>query len=311
MNNENGYIDHLVLEDGQRVEGDFFVDCTGFRALLIGDALGVGFEDWSHWLPNDSAIAVQTESIHPPAPYTRSLAHEAGWQWRIPLQHRMGNGIVYCGKYMDQEKALQTLLESVEGETLTEPNFIRFQTGARAKHWEKNCVAVGLSSGFMEPLESTSIHLIQRNVIRLLHMLPNDEVCQNDVDEFNKQAEIDMEQIKDFLILHYVANNREGEPFWDYVREMAIPESLRHRIDLFRKTGRIFRHNDELFAENSWVQVMMGQGIVPESYHPITTKMRDEEVSHFLKTLKDSVAATVDNLPSHSDYIAKYCPAEK
>ena len=307
----DGHIQGLLLEDGRFIDGDFFIDCTGFRALLIGKALGVGFDDWSHWLPNDSAIAVQTESIHPPAPYTRSVAHEAGWQWRIPLQHRMGNGIVYCSKYMEQEKALKTLLDTVEGDTLTDPNFIKFQTGGRSKHWEKNCVAVGLSSGFMEPLESTSIHLIQRNVLRLLHMLPDTKVWQSDVDEFNKQAEEDMNQIKDFLILHYVANNREGEPFWDYVRRMPIPDSLRHRIDLFKQTGRVFRHNDELFAENSWVQVMMGQGIIPESYHPITTKMRDDEVSYFLKTLKDSVAATVDNMPTHSDYIAKYCAADK
>lgn len=311
LRDQDGHIRGLLLEDGNFVEGDFFVDCTGFRALLIGKALGVEFEDWSHWLPNDSAIAVQTKSVSPPVPYTRSIAHEAGWQWRIPLQHRMGNGIVYCSEYIDQEKALETLLNSVDGDTLTEPNFIRFKTGARKRQWEKNCVAVGLSSGFMEPLESTSIHLIQRNVLRLLHMFPSHDIWQSDIDEFNRQSAEDMDQIKDFLILHYVANNREGEPFWDHVRNMNIPDTLRHRIDLFHQTGRVFRHNDELFSENSWVQVMMGQGIVPQSYHPIATKMRDDEVNYFLKSLRDNVANAVKNMPEHSQFVAQYCASDK
>ena len=216
-----------------------FIDCTGFRALLIGQALGTDYDDWSHYLPCDSAIAIQTQSVGPPIPYTRSIAHEAGWQWRIPLQHRTGNGIVYCSIFISLDEALQKISDSVEGEKLTDPNFIKFQTGARQKQWVKNCVAVGLSSGFMEPLESTSIHLIQRNILRLIQLMPNSEISQRDIDQFNKQAVWDMETIRDFLILHYVANERT-EPFWTHCREMPIPDSLQHKIELFRETGVCF-----------------------------------------------------------------------
>jgi tryptophan halogenase len=304
---ETGNIASITMEDGGEVPGDLFIDCTGFRALLIGQALGTDYDDWSHYLPCDSAIAIQTQSVGPPIPYTRSIAHEAGWQWRIPLQHRTGNGIVYCSKYISQDEALQKISDTVEGEKLTDPNFIKFRTGARQKQWVKNCVAVGLSSGFMEPLESTSIHLIQRNILRLIQLMPNSEISQRDIDQFNKQAEWDMETIRDFLILHYVANERT-EPFWTHCREMPIPDSLQHKIELFRETGRVFRENEELFAENSWIQVMMGQGIVPKAYHPLADKMSDKELEYFLSEIRSRVAKTVSSLPPHDTYVKQYCP---
>ena len=306
---ESGMIESLVLESGTVVEGDLFLDCTGFRALLIGQALHTGYDDWSHYLPCDAAIAIQTESVQPAVPYTRAIAHDAGWQWRIPLQHRTGNGLVYCSRYLERDVALQRLLGNVEGKTLTEPNFIRFQTGARRKQWARNCIAIGLSGGFMEPLESTSIHLIQRAILRLLRMMPGRIPSQRDIDEFNDQADTDMEQIRDFLILHYHATARRDSAFWRYCGTMPIPDSLAHKIALFRETGRVFRKNDELFAENSWVQVMMGQGILPQTHHPIVEKMRDEELDRFLSTLRKNVAQTVASLPDHHAYVTRYCAA--
>ncbi len=309
LDGESGNIAALVLDSGQRLEGDLFVDCTGFRALLIEGALHVGFDDWTHCLPCDSAIAVQTASVRPPIPYTRAIAHDAGWQWRIPLQHRQGNGIVYCSRYLEKDAALDRLFSTIEGERLTEPNFIRFTTGARRKQWHRNCVAVGLSGGFMEPLESTSIHLIQRAILRLIRMMPMGEVSERDVAEFNEQQHTDMLQVRDFLILHYKATERRDSPFWRQCGDMEIPESLTQKIELFRETGRVFRKNEELFAENSWVQVMMGQGIMPRAYHPIATKLSDKELDHLLSGLRDSVAKTVASLPEHQAYVASYCGA--
>ena len=309
LDSESGDIAALRLDSGKRIEGDLFVDCTGFRALLIGGALHVGYDDWTHWLPCDSAVAVQTESVREPIPYTRAIAHDAGWQWRIPLQHRQGNGIVYCSRYLDKDAAAERLLSSVEGKTLTDPNFIRFQTGARRKQWHRNCVAVGLSGGFMEPLESTSIHLIQRAVVRLIRMLPAGMIDQSDIDEFNDQQLTDMVQIRDFLILHYKATERGDSPFWRQCRDMDIPDSLQHKIDLFRQTGLVFRKNDELFVENSWIQVMMGQGIVPESYHPIATKLSDTELDNLLTNIRESVEKTVAGLPAHHAYVSQFCGA--
>lgn len=311
LKGENGHIAALKLDSGERLEGDLFVDCTGFRALLIEGALHVGFDDWTHYLPCDRAIAVQTASVQPPLPYTRAIAHDSGWQWRIPLQHRQGNGIVYCSRYLDQDAALERLLGSVEGEKLTEPNFIRFTTGARRKQWYRNCVAVGLSGGFMEPLESTSIHLIQRAILRIVRMLPLGEVCQHDVDEFNDQQLTDMVQIRDFLVLHYKVTDRRDSPFWRQCADMEVPETLAHKMDLFRETGRVFRKNEELFAENSWIQVMMGQGMMPKSHHPIAGKLSDEEMSRMLSGLRESVEKTVASLPHHEDYVARYCGAQQ
>lgn len=310
LDGTSGDIAALMLESGQRIEGDLFVDCTGFRALLIEGALKVGYDDWTHWLPCDSAIAIQTASVRPPVPYTRAIAHEAGWQWRIPLQHRQGNGIVYCSTWLDHETALEMLLSTVEGEKLVKPNPIRFRTGARRRQWHRNCVAVGLSGGFMEPLESTSIHLIQRAILRIVRMLPAGAISQRDIDEFNEQQLTDMDQIRDFLILHYKVTDRRDTPFWRHVAAMDVPDSLAHRIELFRETGRVFRKNEELFAENSWVQVMMGQGIMPQSHHPVAAKLRDEEMAHLLQTLREQVARTVAALPAHGEYVARYCGAQ-
>ncbi|GHH23651.1 tryptophan halogenase [Sphingomonas glacialis] len=307
LDGETGDVAALHLESGVVVEGDLFLDCTGFRALLIEQALHAGYDDWSHFLPCDSAIAVQTENVRPPVPYTRAMAHDAGWQWRIPLQHRTGNGIVYCSRYLDRDAALERLLGNVEGTVLTEPNNIRFVTGARRRQWHRNVVAIGLSGGFMEPLESTSIHLIQRAILRLIRMMPGGGISPRDVAEFNDQQFADMEQIRDFLILHYKATNRRDSPFWRQCAAMEVPESLAQKIALFRETGRVFRRNEELFAENSWVQVMLGQGIEPAAYHPIADKLPDEELARFLGKLRENVARTVAGLPSHADYVAQYC----
>jgi tryptophan 7-halogenase len=309
LDGESGDIAALVLDGGRRIEGDLFLDCTGFRALLMEQALHTGFDDWTHYLPCDAAIALQTESVGPPAPFTRAMAHDAGWQWRIPLQHRVGNGIVYCSRYIAREDALERLLGNIEGKVLTEPNFLRFAAGARRKQWHRNCVAVGLSGGFMEPLESTSIHLIQRAILRLLRMMPLSEISERDVAEFNEQQMTDMLQIRDFLILHYVVTERRDSPFWRYCASMEIPDTLAQKIELFRETGRVFRKNEELFAENSWVQVMMGQGIMPRSHHPLAEKLKDDELAKFLEGLRDYVKQTVESLPPHGAYVAQYCGA--
>ena len=309
LNPDTGDIAALVLDTGDRIEGDLFLDCTGFRALLIEGALHAGYDDWSHYLPCDAAIAVQTKSVRPPVPYTRAIAHEAGWQWRIPLQHRGGNGIVYCSRHMDHETALERLLGTIEGEPLTEPNRLRFVTGARRRQWHRNCVAIGLSAGFMEPLESTSIHLIQRAVLRLIRMLPLSRVSARDIIEFNEQQFADMAQIRDFLILHYKATDRRDSAFWRHCAAMEVPETLAQRIELFRETGRVFRKNEELFAENSWVQVMMGQGIAPQAHHPIAGKLSDAELVQLLGALRSSVAKTVAGLPEHHRYIERFCGA--
>lgn len=308
-NPEAGLIESLVLESGEMIEGDLFLDCTGFRALLIGGALGAEFEDWTHWLPCDSAIAIQTESVEPAVPYTRAIAHDSGWRWRIPLQERTGNGIVYSSAHLDDELALQRLLGEIAGTPRTEPNKLRFRAGVRPSQWVGNCVAIGLSGGFMEPLESTSIHLIQRAVLRLLRMLPMGAISERDIAEFNDQQMQDMLHIRDFLILHYKATERRDSEFWHYVGEMPVPQSLTHRMDLFRETARVFRRNEELFQENSWVQVMMGQGIMPAAHHPIAAKLSNAEVAKLLGMIRDNIAQTVAALPEHHAYVAHYCGA--
>ncbi|WP_101927354.1 MULTISPECIES: tryptophan halogenase family protein [Luteimonas] len=306
---EAGRIEALVLASGERIEGDLFIDCTGFRGLLIEQALGVGYEDWSHWLLCDSAIAVQTTSVGPAVPYTRSTAREAGWQWRIPLQHRVGNGIVFSSRHTDDAQARDTLLAALEGERLTDPRTIRFRPGQRERSWHGNCVAIGLSSGFLEPLESTSIHLIQRGIVRLLQLFPTGGIRKTDVDEYNRQSREETEQIRDFVILHYKVTDRDDTPFWRACRTMDVPEALRHRIALFGDSGRVFRDGFELFAENSWVQVMLGQGLTPRSHHPVADLMSDEELSQFLGKVQERVARTLQQLPAHAQYVRNYCPA--
>jgi len=305
----SGHIQALRLDSGVEIEGDLFIDCTGFRALLIGQTLGVGFEDWSEWLHCDSAVAVQTASVGDAVPYTRSIAHGAGWRWRIPLQHRVGNGIVYSSRHLDDAQATATLLDSVLGETLTTPRVIRFKPGQRLATWRGNCVAIGLSSGFLEPLESTSIHLIQRGITRLMQMFPAAGISPADVAEYNRQTRAEIEHIRDFIILHYHVTNRQDTPFWRHCREMSIPATLQHRIALFRETARVFREPGELFAENSWIQVMLGQGIVPQQHHPVADLMGDAELSQFLGNIHQGIHKTVGQLPPHHVYVQTYCGA--
>ncbi|MEP4149428.1 MAG: tryptophan halogenase family protein [Halioglobus sp.] len=302
---ESGYITSLNLDNGKIIEGDFFIDCTGMRAMLIEKALHTGYESWSQWLPCDSAVAVQTKSISEPIPYTRAIARDAGWQWRIPLQHRVGNGIVYSSNFIGDEEARETLLANIEGETLTNPLQIKFSPGRRLKQWNKNCLAVGLSSGFLEPLESTSIHLIQQNIVRFLRMFPASGIKQTEVDEFNKQADFDMERIRDFIILHYKVTNRTDTSFWRHCRNMDVPDSLEHRIRIFRETGHVFREAAELF-DDSWQQVMIGQGIIPDRYHALVDTMSERELADFLSHVKSNVDKTIQGLPSHTEYLASY-----
>ena len=301
-----GDISALHLDSGAQIEGDLFIDCTGFRGLLIGETLKVDYEDWSHLLFNDSAVAVQTASVGAAVPYTRSIAHPWGWQWRIPLQHRVGNGLVYSSRYVDDEQARQALLAHVEGAPLTQPRVIRFRPGQRRQAWRNNCVAIGLSSGFLEPLESTSIYLIQRAIIRLLQLFPGAGIASADVDEFNHQTRADIEHIRDFIVLHYHVTQRRDAPYWQACASMAVPASLQHRIDLFSETGRVFRTGGELFSENSWVQVMLGQGLVPKQHHAVGQLMGDAELVRFLAGIRASVDDAVAQMPAHQAYIERY-----
>lgn len=309
QNAKDGSIESLVLDSGEVIEGDLFIDCTGFRGLLIEQTLHTGYEDWSHWLPCDRAVAIQTEAVIPPIPYTRSIAHESGWQWRIPLQHRVGNGLVYCSRYIEDDAAEKLLLKNINGTTLTNPLFIRFRPGQRLKHWNRNVVALGLASGFIEPLESTSIHLIQRGIIRLMQMFPVNGVKQTDIDEFNHQTRVEIENIRDFIILHYKVTERRDSAFWKHCATMPVPDTLTHRIDLFRETARVFKVPNELFGENSWIQVMLGQGLIPESYHPVVDVMSEEELTRFMQGIKNNVDKTVAKLPKHQTYVEQYCKA--
>jgi len=308
---EDGFVEAVVLEGGERVEGQLFVDCSGFRGLLIEQALHTGYQDWTHWLPCDRAMAVQCTSSGPLTPYTRSTARTAGWQWRIPLQHRVGNGYVYSSQFISDDEAASTLLANLEGEPLMTPKPLRFTTGKRNQFWNRNVVAVGLASGFMEPLESTSIHLIQSAIARLTAFFPHGGFDQVDVDEFNAHSHFEFDKIRDFLILHYHATERSDTPFWDYVRTMSIPASLQHKMDLFRSNGRVFREHTEMFAEPSWVQVMHGQRLHPRGYHPLVDNLSDEKLREHGDTVRGVIANCVRAMPTHADFIAKHCATPK
>lgn len=309
LDHQTGFIKALKLDSGELLEGDLFIDCTGFRGLLIDQALHTGYEDWGHWLPCDRAVAVQTGRGTAPVPYTRSIARESGWQWRIPLQSRTGNGLVFCSHYMNEDEAQRQLLENVEGEPLNDPRVIPFRTGTRRQHWNKNCIAVGLSSGFIEPLESTSIHLIQRSIIRLLTLFPSNGIVRTDVDQFNQLVREETENVRDFVVLHYKLTDRQDTEFWRYCRGMEIPESLARRMEVFEQSGRVYQNGTELFGESSWLQVLLGQGLMPRSYHPIVDMMSDEELGRFLGGIRSQVRATVDSWPHHMDFINHYCKA--
>lgn len=304
---DSGYVQSVTLKDGKELLADLFIDCSGFRALLIEQALKTGYEDWSQWLPCDRAIAIPTKSVKPLVPYTRSIAHEAGWQWRIPLQHRTGNGLVYCSDFLEQDKALDTLMSNLDAEPLKDPNFIRFQTGRRKKQWNKNVVSIGLSSGFLEPLESTSLHLIQSGVVRLVKMFPRMRIEKSLVDEYNQQSKLEFEQIRDFIILHYHQNQRTDSEFWTRCREMSIPDSLRHKIELFRSSGHVHREKSDLFTEIAWYQVMMGQNLLPEDYHPMADTLSKAQLAGFMGDLKSLMQGTAGQLSEHEQYIARHC----
>lgn len=307
MDPVTGNLTALQLENGERLPGDLFIDCTGFRALLIGKYLGVGFEDWSHWLASSRAIAVQTESTEPPRPYTRSIAHPAGWQWRIPLQTRTGNGIIYCDKHLSDDEAKQTLFDNLPGEPLTEPNMLRFTTGRRLRAWEKNCVAIGLSAGFLEPLESTSIHLITTAIARLMRLFPFSGNTDKLAEQFNRLTEVEFEAVRDFVILHYKLTRRNDSPYWDAYRTMPVPESLTHRMEIFQRNGYAWPDDAGLFRVTSWVQVLMGQGLYPEQHHGASRILPPSGLKEQLDTLRKNVDRNLRQMPAHQDFIRDYC----
>jgi tryptophan halogenase len=309
QNAETGFIEGLDLENGQQVDGDFFIDCTGFRGLLIEQTLHTGYEDWGHWLPCDSAVAVQTESTGPAVPYTRAIAHEAGWRWKIPLQHRVGNGLVYCSRYMTDEAATAKLLAEIEGRTIVKPRVIKFRPGRRRKVWNKNVLAIGLSSGFVEPLESTSIHVIITGITRLIHMFPFSGVTQTFADQYNEEAVAELERIRDFIVLHYKATERDDSAFWRYCAQMEVPASLDRRIRMFRERGHAWQRDNELFRLDSWAQVMIGQGIRPEHYHHLTKALPDQQLAKFLEAIRTGINNAVNGMPSHQEFVDRYARA--
>jgi tryptophan halogenase len=300
---ESGCIRALALESGQVIEGDLFIDCTGFRALLIEQTLKSGYDDWSHWLPTNSAYAVQTGSTGPALPYTRAIAHQAGWRWKIPLQHRVGNGLVFSSEHMADEDARALLLREIEGEPLFDPRLIRYRTGSRRKVWNRNCIALGLASGFIEPLESTGIHLIMIAVTRLMKSFPFNGFDNALIDRFNTQSRDELEGVRDFIIMHYYLTERDDSAFWRRCRTMEIPESLAQRIALFRENAQAYQASDELFRVDSWVQVMLGQRIQPRGYHQLARLMPPGQLRQALGDLKANIAGAVARMPSHQEFL--------
>jgi len=305
----NSYVTSLNINDGQAIHCELFIDCSGFAGILIDKTLKTPFVDWMDLLPCDRAIAVLTESVNEPSPYTRSIAHHAGWQWRIPLQHRVGNGIVYCSQFMSDEEAKQLLFSTIEGNPLTEPRVIQFKTGYREKLWNKNVVAVGLAGGFIEPLESTAIHIIQQGIQRLIKLFPSQGIDESDIAEYNRSGKTDYEQIKDFIVLHYKQTFRDDSPFWRHCRNMEIPDSLAKRIEMFKTTGRFVQRQQELFVD-SWLQVMIGQGIIPDKYSRLADKMDDYQLQQFLTRIERETQRRAESLPTHNEYIHKHCKSK-
>lgn len=306
---ETGFIQALVLESGQVVEGDLFIDCTGFRALLIEQTLETGYDDWSHWLPTNSAYAVQTESTGPAIPYTRAIAHQAGWRWKIPLQRRVGNGLVFSSEHMADEDARALLLREIDGEPLFDPRLIRYRTGSRRKVWNKNCLALGLASGFIEPLESTSIHLIMIAVTRLMRSFPFNGFDDALIERYNALSRAELEGVRDFIILHYNLTERDDSDFWRRCRTMEIPDSLALRIALFREDAQAWQASDELFRIDSWVQVMLGQRLQPQGYHHVARMMPPGQLRQALADLKANITGAVAKMPSHQEFLNRYCSA--
>ena len=306
---ETGFVTSVKLDDGREIAADLFIDCSGFRALLIGQTLNAGFEDWSHWLPCDRALAVPCAKVGPPTPYTRSTAREAGWQWRIPLQHRTGNGHVYSSHFTSDARAEQVLMQNLDGKPLADPREVRFVTGCRTRQWDRNVVAIGLASGFIEPLESTAIFLIQTGISRLMGLFPRTDCARVLQDTYNAQMMFEYARIRDFIILHYRATTRDDSEFWNYLRTMPIPDSLQANLELFAANGQFFREGTELFGLTSWVQVMLGQGIVPRSYHPAVDWVAEADVLGLVHHVEQVIAANVALMPRHEDFIARTCAA--
>ena len=303
-NSDTGFVELLQLESGSVVEGDLFIDCSGFAGLLIDKAVCSEYESWSQWLPCDRAMAVPSKSAEPIVPYTRSIAHACGWQWQIPLQHRTGNGMVYSSSHWSDEQAREVLFGNLPGEPLADPRIIPFKTGHRREQWKKNVVSLGLASGFLEPLESTSIHLVQSAATRLIKCFPHRGIHGEEVAEFNRQSRVEMERIRDFIILHYKANQRRDSDFWRQCEEMTVPDSLQEKMDLFRSTGKVFRDYEDLFTEVAWQQVMIGQGILPEDHHVIADALSDAQLDDLMQSLKTLVQGTVKQMPSHEQFLA-------
>ena len=301
----DGSITALTTHRGARIEGDLFIDCSGFRALLIDGALDEPFEDWSHWLPCDRAVAVPCARTAATTPYTRSTARAAGWQWRIPLQHRTGNGYVYASAHCSDDAAAATLLANLDGEALAEPRLLRFKAGMRRRPWRGNVVAIGLSAGFLEPLESTSIHLIQSGIAKLLTLFPDRDCDPGLADRFNATFARDMDGIKDFLILHYHATAGRDEPLWRHCRTMAIPDGLRERIAQYRRSGRLILDPDELFRESSWLAVLDGQGIVAANYNPLADALDSDTNCAQVRQIADVIARAAPTLPAHDAALAQ------
>ncbi len=303
---QSGLIKGVRLDDGRLVEGDLFIDCSGFRGLLIEETLGAGYEDWRRWLPCDRAQAVQSKRTGPAAPYTLSIARSAGWQWRIPLQNRTGNGYVYCSEHISDEDATAELLGGLDGEPLTPPRTLSFVAGRRRKFWSRNCVALGLAQGFLEPLESTSIHLVQRGLALLLKLWPDRHFAQAEQNEYNAALGFEYERIRDFIVLHYLPSRRDDSSFWRRIRSIEPPESLRRRMELFESHGRIIRQDNELFPAQSWLYIFMGQQIRPRRPDPLAKALDPSEMDRHLGSLRSLVANCVQTMPSHEDFIAAH-----
>lgn len=306
QDSETGNISGILLDDGQKIYGDFFFDCTGFRALLTEKTLDVPFKDWSHWLPCDTAQTVATKRVGALLPYTKATAKTAGWQWRIPTQQRTGNGHIYSSRYMKDSDGLDILMDGLDSAPLGEPRKIKFKTGCRKSLWNKNCIAVGLSAGFLEPLESTSLYLIQMGITRFISLFPTTDVSDAVRDEYNIQMQKEFDQVRDFIILHYVATERDDSPFWNYCRTMDIPDSLTRKLNLFREAGRVFRYDDELFSKPSWVSVCLGQNIIPKATDPIVASLPRDQVNHSLETMRSAMQQTARKMPTHADFLKHY-----
>ena len=303
---ETGAIASLSLDNQQTVSGDFFFDCAGFRALLLGETLNVGFKDWSHWLPCDTAQAVACERRGELFAFTRSTAKDAGWQWRIPTQKRTGNGHIYSSAYISDDEAVESLLADLDGPALGSPRKIKFKTGHRNTFWEKNCIGIGLSAGFLEPLESTSLFLIQEGISKFISLFPSGSLPDIVRNEYNRQLTKKFEQVRDFIIVHYKATQRDDTPFWNYCRNMEVPESLQHKMDLFQEAGRVFRYDDELFTKPSWVAVLMGQNVYPRTVDPIVEGLDSAEISRSLQSMKTAMMGATSKMPTHEAFLKQY-----